>query len=88
MSGLPYPKNSVRYRLNTRKWADSDQRWPLYRDRLSSANPARVKAVGHPEGHDNRRYWTRLDMLCVNNQALALILGLVVDEAHEVSIIF
>ena len=87
MSGLPYPKNSVRYRLNTRKW-DSDQRWALYRDRLSAANPARVEPVGHPKGHDNRRYWPRLDMLCVDNQAFALILGLVVYEAHEVSIIF
>ena len=57
-------------------------------ERSVSSDPACMKAVRHSEGHDDGGDRTRGYVSRINDQTLALMFGLIVNEANEVTVIF
>ena len=46
-----------------------------------------MKAIGHSKGHDESGDGACSDVSCIDNVALALIFSLVVNKAHQITVI-
>jgi len=69
-----------------RDWVSQGPQGHVYEGSVS-ADPACMKAVGHSKWHDDRGDRPCGDVFCIDNLALALVFGLVMDKTHQITIV-